>query len=259
MSRRQLFTVTFLLVFLLLLWELGLILRPFLSPIIWAVILATTTYSLYTWLLVRMGYRENFSAAIMTAGALMTAVLPAMYGIILAGQQGVEAYAQASEWLKGGHLSDLGEALAKIPGVGELSQELVGRVIVAGSGQVEGSLLEGGKTVSTFLLSQGVDFATNALLLMTDFLVMLFTLFFVFRDGPQVYETIVRAIPLEDDQKAKIFERLTMTMKAVVKGTLLTAVAQGATAGVAYYLIIYWGSLLPCFWVPCPDFFLCYQ
>ena len=28
-----------------------------------------------------------------------------------------------------------------------------------------------------------------------------------------------------------------MTMKAVVKGTLLTAVAQGATAGVAYYLL----------------------
>ena len=68
MSRRQLFAVTFLLVFLLLLWELGLILRPIFSPILWAVILATTTYSLYTWLLARMGYRENVSAAIMTAG-----------------------------------------------------------------------------------------------------------------------------------------------------------------------------------------------
>ncbi|MBK5281573.1 MAG: hypothetical protein JJE16_05750, partial [Nitrospiraceae bacterium] len=47
MTRRQLFTVTFLLVFLLLLWELGLILRPFFSPIFWAVILATTTYPVY--------------------------------------------------------------------------------------------------------------------------------------------------------------------------------------------------------------------
>ena len=164
----------------------------------------------------------------------MTAMLPAVYGVILAGQQGVEAYEQASEWRKGGHLNDLGMALAKIPGVGELSQELVGRLIVAGSGQVEGSLLEGGKAVSTFLLSQGTDFATNALLLATDFLVMLLTLFFIFRDGPQVYDTIVRAIPLEDGQKAKIFERLSMTMKAVVKGTLLTAVAQGATAAVVY-------------------------
>ena len=123
------------------------------------------------------------------------------------------------------------------PGVGGLSQELVGRLIVSGSGQVEGSLLEGGKAVSTFLLSQGVDFARNALLLATDFLIMLFSLFFVFRDGPHTYDTIFRAIPLEEGHKAKIFERLNTTIKAVVTGTLLTAIAQGTTAGVAFYLL----------------------
>jgi len=237
MSRRQLFTVTFLLVFLLLLWELGLILRPFFSPIFWAVILATTTYPVYVRLLARVGHRANIAAGIMTGGVLVTAVLPAVYGMILAGQQGVEAYEQASEWLKGGHLKDLGALFAKIPGVGALSQELVGRLIVAGSGSVEASLLEGGKAVSTFLLSHGVDFAKNALLLATDFLIMLFTLFFVFRDGPHTYDTIFRAIPLEERHKVKIFERLNTTIKAVVTGTLLTAFAQGATAGVAYYLL----------------------
>ena len=237
MSRRQLFTVTFLLVFLLLLWELGLILRPFFSPILWAVILATATYPVYLRLLRRVRQYENVAAGIMTGGVLIIAVIPALYSMVLAGQQGVEAYEQASEWLKGGHLKDIGVVLAKVPGVGGLSQELVGRLIVTGSGQVEGSLMEGGKAVSTFLLSQGVDFARNALLLATDFLIMLFTLFFVFRDGPQAYATIFRAIPLEEEHKSKIFERLISTVKAVVRGTLLTAVAQGATAGVAYYLL----------------------
>jgi len=174
----------------------------------------------------------------MTGGVLITAVVPAVYGMILAGQQGVEAYEQASEWLKGGHLKDdVGALFAKVPGVGSLSQELVGHLIVAGSGQIQTSLLKGGKAVSTFLLSQGVDFARNALLLATDFLIMLFTLFFVFRDGAHTCDTIIRAIPLEEEHKAKILERLNTTMKAVVRGTLLTAVAQGATAGVAYYLL----------------------
>jgi predicted PurR-regulated permease PerM len=237
MSRRQLFTVTFLLVFLLLLWELGLILSPFFSPILWAVILATATYPVYIRLLARVGHRENIAAGIMTGGLIIMAVVPAVYGMILAGQQGVEAYEQASEWLEGGHLKDLGALFAKVPGVGSLSQELVGSLIVAGSGQIETSLLEGGKAASTFLLSQGVDVARNALLLATNFLIMLFTLFFVFRDGPHTYDTIFRAIPLEEEHKAKIFERLNTTMKAVVRGTLLTAVAQGATAGVTYYLL----------------------
>jgi|CXWL01.1.fsa_nt_gi predicted PurR-regulated permease PerM len=237
MSKRQLFTGTFLLVFLLLLWEMGLILRPFFSPIFWALILATTTYPLYVRLLGRTGRRENIAAGIMTAGVFLTAVLPAVYGMILAGQQGVEAYQLASEWLKEGHLKDVGAVLAKIPGVGGVSQELAGHLIVAGSGQVESSLLEGGKAVSAFLLSQGVDFAKNALLLGTDFLVMLFTLFFVFRDGPQLSDTIFRALPLEREHKVKIFERLNTTIKAVVRGTLLTAVAQGVTAGAAYALL----------------------
>lgn len=127
--------------------------------------------------------------------------------------------------------------LARIPGVGGVSQELVGHLVVTGSGQIESSLLEGGKAVSAFLLSQGVDFAKNALLLGTDFLVMLFTLFFVFRDGPQLSDTIVRALPMEREHKVKIFERLNTTIKAVVRGTLLTAVAQGVTAGAAYALL----------------------
>ncbi|THI86111.1 MAG: AI-2E family transporter, partial [Nitrospira sp. CG24A] len=227
MTKRQLFTMTFLLVFLLLLWELGLILRPFFSPILWAVILATTTYPVYLRLLARVGHRGNIAAGIMTGGLIITAVVPAVYGMILAGQQGMEAYAQASAWLQSGHLQDVGGMLATVPGVGGLSQELIGRLIVNGSGQVEASLLEGGKVVSTFLLSQGVDFARNALLLATDFLIMLFTLFFVFRDGSQTCDTILRAIPLDEEHKAKIFDRLTTTMKAVVRGTLLSAVAQG--------------------------------
>jgi UPF0716 family protein affecting phage T7 exclusion len=68
-------------------------------------------------LLVRIGYRENIAAAIMTAGVLVIAVLPAVYGIILTGQQGVEAYNQISEWLKEGHLNDLGLLFANIPGI----------------------------------------------------------------------------------------------------------------------------------------------
>lgn len=237
MSRRQLFRVTFLLVFVLLLWELGLILRPFFSPIFWAVILATMMYPVYAWVLARVGHRENIAAGVMTGGAIITAVVPVVYGMVLAGQQGVEAYAQASEWVKEGHLKDFGALLVTVPVVGELSQELLGHAMAASREQVESSLLEGGKAASTFLLSQGVDFAKNALLLATDFLIMLFTLFFVFRDGTHTCDTIFRAIPLEEGHKAKIFERLNTTMKAVMRGTLLTAVAQGATAGVAYYLL----------------------
>jgi len=40
-----------------------------------------------------------------------------------------------------------------------------------------------GRAVGGFLLRQAADVAKNALLVATDFLVMFFTLFFLFRDG----------------------------------------------------------------------------
>ena len=255
MSRRQLFTVTFLLVFLLLLWELGLILRPFFSPILWAVILATTTYPLYIRLLARVGHRENIAAAIMTAGVLITAVLPAVYGMILAGQQGVEAYEQASEWLKGGHLKDLGALFAKVPGVGGLSQELVGRLIVAGSGQVEA--FPPGRRESRQYLS---SFARGGFCQECA----------APRDGLSGYALhVVLRVP-----------RRTSCVRHYRPGDSPRGGAQGEDLRATQYddegsrdghavdrlrpgcdgrrrRTIYWACPFRCFWVPCPDCFLC--
>ena len=112
----------------------------------------------------------------------------------------------------------------------------MGRLIVTSSGQIESSLLEGGKAVSAFLLHR-VQTLPRMPSFLSRVLVMLFTLFFVFRDGPHMYRSAFRAIPLEESHKTKIFERLNATLKAVVRGTLLTALAQGATAGITYYAL----------------------
>lgn len=237
MNRRQLFATTFMLCFLFLLWELIRVVSPFFSPIVWAVILATATYPAYLWILRISGGRDSLAAAIMTLVVLLAVVLPALYGTIMAGQQAMELYEQESEWIRGGHLKDIGEWLTKLPGIGPYIQELIGRIVVANSGTVEQSLLEGGKKVSAFVLERGVDLATNTVLVVTDFVVMLFTLFFMFRDGEVAYGKLYRAIPLEEEHKRTIFDRLTTTMKAVVRGTLLTAIAQGIVAGFGYYLL----------------------
>jgi predicted PurR-regulated permease PerM len=218
MTRRQLFTVIFLLIFLSLLWHLVRILEPFFPPITWAIILATVTYPIYTRLRRGVGGRADLAAAFMTAGLLLTAVLPAIYGIILAAQQGVEAYDQVSAWLKAGRIQDLNALMGEIPGVGPLIQRWVGESFVARSESIQTSLLEGGKVVSSFLISQSVDFAMNALMLATDFIVMIFTLFFVFRDGEYAFGRLRRAIPLEAKHKTKIFTRLQSTVHAVVRG-----------------------------------------
>jgi len=77
---------------------------------------------------------------------------------------------------------------------------------------------------------------------------MLLTLFFLFRDGDRFYEHVYRAIPLEEGHKARLLDRLSTTISAVVRGTLLVALAQGMVAGIAYALLgvpfpVFWGAL----------------
>ena len=248
MTRKQIFSITFFSVLLVLVWQLGVILSPFVYPILWAVILTATFYPLHTKLLNYLNGRRHITAVLMTGLVMAIVVLPAVYLIFLGIHEAVQAYETATEWFRQGRLRDLGVSISQLPVVGGLTQELFGRLILSNSGQLESSLLEGGKVVSTFLLSQGADLAKNALLFVTDFFVMVFTLFFLFRDGDRLYRGLYEAIPLDPDHKAKVFERMDGTIKAVVQGTLVTALAQGTAAGLTYWALgvpfsIFFGAL----------------
>ena len=75
MTSKLVFSVTFFTILLLLMWLLGIILSPFFYPILWALILATTFYPLYTKFLKRLHNRRHVTAAIMTFMVLAIAVV----------------------------------------------------------------------------------------------------------------------------------------------------------------------------------------
>jgi predicted PurR-regulated permease PerM len=236
MAQRQLFRITFLILLILLLYQLGLILTPFFMPIMWAIILTRLTYPVHQRLLSWSGGRENLSATLMTLGIVFVAILPAVYLVTLGVQEAIGAYQWVAEWVQGGGLKRLPELFFQLPVIGKFSQELIGRAVVT-IGDLQGSILEGGKAVSGFLIAQAGNVAKNTLAFVADFLIMLFTLFFLHRDGHRLYGILYQAVPLEPDHKAAIIERLNRTVGAVVKGTLLTAMAQGAVAGITYALL----------------------
>ena len=86
---------------------------------------------------------------------------------------------------------------------------------------------------SVFHRSDG-DLLKNAFLLVTDFFIMLLVLLFLFKDGPQWWTACYDLIPMDASHKYKIVTRLDQTIRAVVKGMLVTAIVRGALAGSAY-------------------------
>jgi predicted PurR-regulated permease PerM len=206
----QVLSTAFLVLCSLLLYQLALIFAPFFTPIVLALILARLFYPVYRYLMGLLRGRATIAAALSTLTVTLVAVLPVAYLAFT--------------------------VVAGLPLIGNISQNVLGQFIVA-YGDLQGSRLEGGKAVSGVLLTGAGGLARNTFELISDFLIMLFTLFFFFRDGHRLYEALFDAVPLEESYKAAIFGRLNQTMVAVVRGTLLTALAQGFVAGVTYWAL----------------------
>jgi predicted PurR-regulated permease PerM len=238
----QILSAAFLILCSLLLYQLALIFAPFFTPILWALILARLFYPIYRYLTSVLRDHTNASAVLSTLSVMVLAVLPAAYLLFLAISETMHAYQVAMAWVQDGGLKRVPELLTRLPLIGHLSQEFLGSFILAygnvqNSMDVRDSVLEGGKAVGGIVLSSVGGLAKNTIDLVMDFFVILFSLFFLFRDGHHFYHSFYEALPIENSYKAVIFTRLENVVVAVVYGTLLTALAQGFTAGIAYWAL----------------------
>jgi predicted PurR-regulated permease PerM len=69
-----------------------------------------------------------------------------------------------------------------------------------------------------------------------SFVMMLFVLFFVLRDGPAMAQQVVSLLPIEGQRRTLLQRHLTDMTRAVFLGLGLTAVAQGVLLGVGFWI-----------------------
>jgi predicted PurR-regulated permease PerM len=69
-----------------------------------------------------------------------------------------------------------------------------------------------------------------------SFVLMLFVLFFVLRDGPSVAQQVVQMLPIEDRRRARLWQHLADVTRAVFLGIGLTALVQGMLVGVGFWI-----------------------
>lgn len=232
MTRRQLFAVCFFAILLVLIYQIGVIFRPFLLPVLWAAILAHVAFPLHARLTSLLRGRETVSAALLTVGILAMVVAPVTFLTSLLFREAGGAYDAINAWVQSGGVKRLPAQISSLP-LGGRAQELIGR-LVTDTGDLETFVLQSSKALSGFVVEQVTGLAKNVFLLAANFLVAIVTLFFFFKDGRRLLDSLYRIIPMEEAHKVTIFSRLDQTITAVVKGMVITAIAQGLLAGIAY-------------------------
>ena len=75
--------------------------------------------------------------------------------------------------------------------------------------------------------------------------VMLYLLFYLLRDGDNLLARMKSAVPLGGEQKTLLLDRITLVVRATVKGGITVAAVQGMLGGVAFWLL---GIPAPLLW-----------
>ena len=209
-----------------------LILEPFITPIVWAAILAYASWPLYRRLRRLLhGYR-TIAALLMTLLLGCAVVVPVLWILVLVQGELISAYQTITKYLTQGPQA-VPDFLGRIPWVGQKIQDTMDRYATNPSEltqQLSAWLLSWASDLGHILGSVGRNIVKLSLTLLT--------LFFFFRDGEAIATQADHVIEgfFADRLNAYVVTAGKMT-RAVVYGLLITAITQGVLAGIGYWVV----------------------
>lgn len=123
--------------------------------------------------------------------------------------------------------------LERYPFIGSLA-EWLRQNFTATSEQLQSWLESGAQMLFKSLAASGGNFVLSALGTIIHFFVMLFLLLFLLRDGRTILSRAARPVPIEPKRRGELLKLVGYTTRAVVYGTGLTSLAQGALVGIGF-------------------------
>lgn len=212
-----------------LLYLVGRIVAPLWQPFVWAALLGALLAPVNARLGRRLGNRPQLASGLTTVGVVVLLLLP----IIAIG--GAVA-AQASQLLQRIDTQSLSTGDLDLSHVPVLARPLEWLQSTAGVSlaQIEAWLVAGARRMLETMASSGGAVMLGAIGTIVSFVLMLFVLFFVLRDGPAFAGQVLRMLPIEARLRQKLWRHLLDVIRAVFMGIGLTALVQGVLLGVGF-------------------------
>jgi len=216
----------------LLLYLLARVLRPFVSPILWAVLLAFLLFPVNRWMRRRLRARRSVAALLLTLAVALGVMTPsALMGLVFV-RQAADLLNRVSE-LAARYKIARPQDVIKIPALSRLMQWISDKTPVS-IDEIQKWLVSEARTVLGMVLAGGREVFLSAVGMAVTFLLTLFILYFLFRDGDVVGRRALDLLPGEKSRKEHLRSHLADVMRAVVFGALATAVVQGTLVGAAF-------------------------
>lgn len=234
-DRDRLFVIFFFAAYFFLLYELTRVLSPFLAPLLGAAMLALVAFPMRQ-KLARWVPSPTANAALVTLLVMVTVVVPVFLLAWLVTREAMTAVPAISGWLAAQR--DAGWAFpdhslpATVVRIWSAANVFFDRIELDLAAMAQEGVREIGNRVTVMGASMVREFFALAFAL----IILLFALFFFLRDGTRMVTGLLDLVPMEQDSKHVVLEGLNRTLVAMVRGTVVTASAQGALTGVGLAL-----------------------
>jgi predicted PurR-regulated permease PerM len=226
---------TFVLVTLALLgWALLSMLEPMWTALGWAAVLAFLLNPLHERLTVKLKGRASLSAGILTASTPFFVMAPiAFLGVVFA-RQVANILSEMSKMTL--TYPDLLARLDTIPLIGGAVRWMRDTAPISAE-QVKGWIMDSAQTVLKSAASMGGSLALGIMGSLLGFFMMLFLLYFLLRDGRVMLKRLIGFIPMEPRPRGQLMAYLGDVTRAVVFGSVATALIQGTFSGIGFELV----------------------
>lgn len=206
------------------------VLRPFIVPLIWGAILAYVSWPMHMRVLKMVGGRSNVASLITTLIVTVIIVVPLVWLVLLLRVEAMAAYQEIQAFLA--TRPELPQAIRDLPYIGAQAQDILNQLAADPTAlRSQFMVLMEQSSVEVSRLVGGVGRNVAKLFF------AVFSLYFLLRDGPRLMRE-ARAV-LEGILGPRVHDYLDAagyTTQAVVYALMLGALAQGAAAGIGYWI-----------------------
>lgn len=205
-----------------------LMMRPFIGVLAWAVVLVIVFYPVHQRLRSRMG-RPSLSALLSCVLVVVLAVFPLALLTVAVAEELSQAVpnlpAQISTFMN-----------PETSLFGRLSDWIQGRFGIDTT-RSEQFMADQLQRAGQFLLGLSWNLAGNIVSGIVKAFFVVFTMYYLFRDGDKIVDKLPAALPLERKQSEAIIARTREVVSASVYGIVVIASLQGLLGGIAFWVL----------------------
>jgi predicted PurR-regulated permease PerM len=207
------------------------VLRPFVSALLWAVVLSFSSWPIYRWLLRLLGNRRTLAALVMTLGMVLIVLMPFVIVGLTLGDNVKALTAATRHWVADGPPSPPAW-LAKLPVVGAHAASYW-QNLAADSARLWTEAQRFIEPVSSWLLKVGLVLGGGLM----ELALSIFIAFFLFRDGAAAAQRLSASVErIGGERGGHLLTVAGKTVRGVVYGILGTALAQAVAAGIGFVI-----------------------